>query len=119
MVLLGLVAGCSSGSTSGPTEPLPPAATATGELVLQVATAASSAEMFEVTEPSIGVLLVQANAVVRLNLQPGTYTFELALPSGLLVDRCLVSGGKRRTVTLTAGHSATLIFVVKCRGLPQ
>jgi hypothetical protein len=89
------------------------------ELLLQVQTDPSSTEQFEVSEPSIGVLLVQANAPVRLRLQPRTYTFELAIPAGLPADRCSVSQGNRRTVTLTAGHSATLIFVVECRGLPQ
>ena len=119
IVLLGLLFGCSSGLTSGPTEPQTPAAPPTVELLLQVATDPSSVEEFKVSEPSIGVLLVQANALVRLSLQPGTYNFELTMPSGLPVDRCSVSGGNHRTVTLTAGHSATLIFVVECRGFPR
>lgn len=119
---LGLtLAGCSSDRATGSSVPPapPPAPSRTGELAILVTASSNPPGGFEVSVAGIGRWSVHPLQLLRLDLEPGTYTVDLAIPAESGAEqKCSVSEGKQRTVAVLAAATRTLVFSVLCPRVP-
>jgi hypothetical protein len=119
-LLLATVVGCSAGDSTAPSPPA--SAPLTGNLLVEVVPTLQGILVgVTITIEGAGIAVSQSSTTLRLNaLAPGSYNIHVALiERSPARSSCSIQETNRRTASVRAGATTTVVFGVSCRAGPS